>query len=339
MKNQKAALKKVGNYLLLIVITCIVLYFSLKDNFDEILNQIMHINKFWLLIAFGLMGGYWLFKSIVLHMLARRYNKDYSLKKAFKLIMIVNFFNAITPFATGGQPYEVYSINKNKIKMTDATNIVIQNFIVYQIALVLLGTIAVIYNYFFHLFPENGLLRHLITLGFIINFFVIVGLFIISYGKKINEFIIKIIISFLTKIKVVKNKEKVIEKYNNYLKDFHLGASKLLENKKEFFTMIFFHLTSLCALYLIPLVLLFGTGNYTAITGTKAIFASSYVMIIGSFVPIPGGTGGLEYGFLKFYGNFIKGSSLKAIMLLWRFITYYFAMIVGAILLNMKRKD
>ena len=154
MKNQKAALKKVGNYLLLIVITCIVLYFSLKDNFNEILNQIMHINKFWLLIAFGLMGGYWLFKSIVLHMLARRYNKDYSLKKAFKLIMIVNFFNAITPFATGGQPYEVYSINKNKIKMTDATNIVIQNFIVYQIALVLLGTIAVIYNYFFHLFGE-----------------------------------------------------------------------------------------------------------------------------------------------------------------------------------------
>ena len=311
----------------------------MKDDFNNIVNQIASINKLWLLLAFTLMGGYWLFKSFVLHMLARRYNSEYTLKKAFKLQIIVNFFNAITPFATGGQPYEVYSINKEKIKMTDATNIVIQNFIVYQIALVLLGTIAVVYNYFFHLFPSNSILKNLITLGFIINFFVIVGLFIISYAKKINKFLLKIIITLLSKLKVVKNKEEVIKKYNDYLKEFHVGASKLLENKKEFFLMILYHLISLCALYLIPLVLLFGMGNYTSINGAESILTSAYVMIIGSFVPIPGGTGGLEYGFVKFYGNFIKGSSLNAIMLLWRFITYYFGMILGAIFLNIKRKD
>lgn len=339
MKKLNKNLKKISNYCILIIFTLIVLYFSLKDDFNNIVNQIASINKLWLLLAFTLMGGYWLFKSFVLHMLARRYNSEYTLKKAFKLQIIVNFFNAITPFATGGQPYEVYSINKEKIKMTDATNIVIQNFIVYQIALVLLGTIAVVYNYFFHLFPSNSILKNLITLGFIINFFVIVGLFIISYAKKINKFLLKIIITLLSKLKVVKNKEEVIKKYNDYLKEFHVGASKLLENKKEFFLMILYHLISLCALYLIPLVLLFGMGNYTSINGAESILTSAYVMIIGSFVPIPGGTGGLEYGFVKFYGNFIKGSSLNAIMLLWRFITYYFGMILGAIFLNIKRKD
>ena len=61
-------------------------------------------------------------------------------------------------------------------------------------------------------------------------------------------------------------------------------------------------------------------------------------MLIGAFVPIPGGTGGLEYSFIQFYGNFITGSALSAMMLIWRFITYYFGMIVGAIALYVKGK-
>ena len=61
-------------------------------------------------------------------------------------------------------------------------------------------------------------------------------------------------------------------------------------------------------------------------------------MLIGSFVPIPGATGGLEYGFMSFYGSFIKGSKLNAIMLVWRFITYYFGLILGSIVLNIKKE-
>lgn len=62
-------------------------------------------------------------------------------------------------------------------------------------------------------------------------------------------------------------------------------------------------------------------------------------MLIGSFVPIPGGTGGLEYGFIQFYGNFVTGSTLNVIMILWRFVTYYFGMIVGAVAVNIKEGE
>ena len=60
-------------------------------------------------------------------------------------------------------------------------------------------------------------------------------------------------------------------------------------------------------------------------------------MLIGSFVPIPGGSGGLEYGFVAFYGTFISGSLLSAVMLVWRFITYYFGMIIGALAFYIKK--
>ena len=86
-----------------------------------------------------------------------------------------------------------------------------------------------------------------------------------------------------------------------------------------------------------PLFIVYAMGNFTAFTPGIGIVTSAYIMIIGSFVPIPGATGGLEYGFIQFYGNFVSGSILAAMMLVWRFITYYFGIIVGAIALNVKR--
>jgi uncharacterized membrane protein YbhN (UPF0104 family) len=61
-------------------------------------------------------------------------------------------------------------------------------------------------------------------------------------------------------------------------------------------------------------------------------------MLIGSFVPIPGATGGLEYAFTQFFGVFIIDPALTLIMLLWRTTTYYLGVIVGAILLNIRKK-
>ena len=68
------------------------------------------------------------------------------------------------------------------------------------------------------------------------------------------------------------------------------------------------------------------------------IVSSAYVMVIGAFVPIPGASGGIEYGFLQFFGTFIQGPVLSAVLLLWRFITYYLPMLLGGILLSL-RKD
>ena len=113
----------------------------------------------------------------------------------------------------------------------------------------------------------------------------------------------------------------------------------LLKNKLSFLGMIFINFVGLICFYLVPLTILYSTGDYTSFNGLKSIIASAYVMLMGSFVPIPGGTGGLEFGFIKFYGNFIKGSILTAIMITWRFITYYIPMIVGAIAFNIKKKE
>jgi uncharacterized protein (TIRG00374 family) len=330
-------IKKIGSFLLILIVTILVLYFALKDNYEEIVHQVLTVNKGYLILAFLLIITYWMLKALVMKKTVSKFKEDYPFHKALRLVVETNFFHAITPFASGGQPYEIYSLKKEKLKIADATNVSIQNFIVYQIALVILGTIAVICNYFLHIFPSNSFLRYLVTIGFICNFLVIVILFVISFTKKIGK-VIHVIIHLLNKIKLVKNEEKTKAQFDKYISEFHAGAKILVQDQKNFIFMILCNFLALLSFYLIPLILLYSTGDFTSMNAFESIIASAYIMMIGSFVPIPGGTGGLEYGFVVFYSTFIKGPVLNAIMLIWRFITYYFGMILGAITLNFKRK-
>lgn len=332
-------LKNILTFIVVLLVTFLVLYYALKDNFNEIVQQIVSINKWFLLFAFLLIISYWILKAVVMQKTVSKFKKDYTFKQALRLILETNFFHAVTPFSSGGQPYEIYSLKRSKLKISEATNVSIQNFIVYQIALVLLGTTAVICNYFLHIFPSNNFLRYLVGVGFLCNLFVIIILFIISFSKNLNKKIINFIIKILNKIKIVKNKEKTIEKFEKYISDFHEGAKILVQDKENFIYMILCNFLALFAFYLIPLVLLYGTGDYTSMNAFESIITSAYIMMVGSFVPIPGGSGGLEYAFIVFYSNFITGPVLNAIMLLWRAITYYFGMIIGAITLLIKRED
>ena len=177
----------------------------------------------------------------------------------------------------------------------------------------------------------------MVLIGFIINFLVIVVLFSITYFKKGNKVVINFIINILSKLKIIKNKEEKINQFEKYLSDFNDGAKILLKNKKKFIMLILLQLLSLSLLYLVPYFIVKGVGLNISII--NVIVTSAYVMLIGAFVPIPGGTGGLEYGFISFYGNFITGPKINAIMLIWRFVTYYFGMILGAIILGLRKKD
>ena len=333
----KSSMKKKLNIIILIIITMLVLFFSLKDNFKETVTQIFTMNIWYLLIAFLLLIIFWVFRSYPIYSFCKKINKDFRYLSALQLTLRTQFFNAVTPFATGGQPYQIYFLKTIGIDYASSTSVVLQNFIVYQIALVTLGIVALISNKIFNIFTKVQLLQNLITLGFIINALVIIIMFVVAFSKKMNKFFIGIAIKVLTKLRIVKDKEKKLKEWDENINKFNKCANLLLEDKKTFILNILYNFLALCCLYLIPLFVLYSMGEFNAFSAGVAIVTSAYIMIIGSFVPIPGATGGLEFGFVQFYGNFITGSKLSAMMLVWRFITYYFGMIIGAIALNIKK--
>lgn len=334
----KEKIKNKLNIVILILVTILVLYISLKDNFLEVIDGLTKINIFWIIIALIFALGYYYFRTLSLLTFVKKFKDNISFKKIFKIVFVTQFFDGITPSSSGGQPYQIYAFSKENIKVIDGTNIAIQNFIVYQIALVLLGLIAVLSNKYLNLFDDLGVIKKLILLGFIINVLVIIGLFSLAFMKKFNKFIVKIIVKVLSKLKIIKNKEEIIKNLNTTVENFHDGAIILMKNKFEFVKTIFFNFVALILFYSIPVIIIYGLGDYTSMNILESIIASAHVMLIGSFIPIPGASGGLEYAFSQFYGVFITGTTLTLVMLLWRTLTYYLGVIIGAILLNIRKK-
>ena len=334
MKNKP--LNFLGNIFIILIALIVVLYFSLKDNYHEIINAMTKLHPIWILLGTLFLVIYRIFASVAHYFVIKQNKEHISFLKCLQINFIILFFHGVTPFAGGGQPMEIYYLHKEGIAIPKATNITLQNFIVYQVALVLTGIIALIYNRFLHIFPHNHLINHLVIVGFIINLLVLVVTYILSFGKKVNQFILEKGIRFLAKIKILKDEENVKKKLQIYLTNFHQNAIELKKAKSLVGLYVLFDFLGLCALYSIPYFISLGLG--CKITLINTIIATAYVMIIGSFVPIPGGTGGIEYGFVFFFRYFIKGSLLNALMLLWRFISYYLGMIIGAITLAFYRK-
>lgn len=334
MKNFKK------NSIILLLITGIVLVCVLKDDFVSIIETLTGANLFWILIALLCFFFALVFEAKAYQEIIQGYQYNYSFKQSYKMLLITKFFNGITPFSSGGQPMQVYMLKKDGIRLTKATNIIIQNFIIYQAALVLFGIIAISINYYFKIFTEVTLLKQLVTIGFIINTLVMIGLIIISFSSKFNHFIVKKTISLLNKLKLIKNKEEKQEKWKEKVDDFHEGTEYLKNNKGLCIRTFIYNMIYLCLTYLMPyfVIIALNNGIPSNVTPLKVICASAYVLLMGSFVPIPGASGGIEFGYFKFFGNFIAGSLLKASLLIWRTITYYLPMIIGGILFNINTK-
>ena len=321
------------NTILLLIITGIVLYIVLKDDFNDIVDILTKIDIKYILLAILFYALFIIIRGYVNYKITND-KKKLSLKEAIKHNVITQFFNGVTPFSTGGQPMEVYMLMEHDIPIAKATNQTIQSFIFCQIALVICGSLAVINNFLFPIFPKVRILQLLVLLGFAINVFVVVVLILISRSKRVTNKLSELSIKVLKKLRRKVDEEDIKQKFS----DYHEGFKELRKRKKLFVGGVVLNIISLLCLYIVPLFILYSMKDFTSLDINSTITASAYVYIIGGFVPIPGASGGIEYGFTRFFGNFITGHKLSAVLLLWRFITYYVGVIIGALVFNFEKK-
>lgn len=328
--------KFVINILIIIIVLVLVLYFSLRNNYHEIIDSILNMNHFCVVTAILCLCLCRFLFSITHYNVIKLNNENVSLKRCLQINFIILFFHGITPFAGGGQPMEVYYLHNEKIRITKATNITLQNFIIYQISFVFVSVLALLYNSYFDMFPSDHLIKKLVILGFTINILVLLFTFILSFGRNISTFLCDKLIRLGADKKIIKDEEKTREKIEDYLNSFYNNAMELGKHKKMVLKMLLIDILAILVLYSMPYFIARGFGVNLSII--QVIVTTAYVMTIGSFVPVPGGTGGIEYGFVFFFSYLIKGAVVNAIMLIWRFVSYYLGMIFGAVALSMYRK-
>lgn len=318
----------------LFIITIIILFFVLKDDFNAITNLLFTVNIWWLLIAFLCFLIYIFMRSLTLQTIIKKNSKHVKLFTIYKQFMIDQFLCGITPFSIGGEPYRVYMLSKEGVGSSKAVNIVLQEFIVYQIVIIILGTLSFIINLLIGIVPLSSFIYKFLLLGYLINLMVGVLLVFICFSKKFNKFIGKKVIGFLSKIKIIKDKTKMQDIWFDKVDDFHQSALIFKRNPVMVLKTIFYDFIGVISFYAIPIFVFYSLGISSNITILTVVLIGIKLMLMGSIIPIPGGLIGVEYGFLTLFGVFISGPKLSASLLIWRTITYYLPVIIGGIIIN-----
>jgi len=326
------------NSIIILILTIAMVIFMIRKDYKNIAYWLVNSNKIYILLAVLVYFLSLLADSYSLHLLISQYTNKYNYGKTLQLNTMTKFFNGITPLSSGGQPLQIYELHKNGVRLNDSTNIIIQFFIVFQIALVIISTIMIVLNNFMHIFTKNLVLKKLTIIGYCLNLLGMIFLIVISFNKRFNIKLAKMIIRFLHKIKIVKNKDEQIEKWTTRCIEFYESAQKFRKNPSVLIKSSFWQVVQLLLLYSVPLFIAFSIKDYSKINLFNTIAASSYIYLIGCYVPIPGATGGMEFGFMGMFSNILKKSSIAAATILWRFTTYYLPVICGGIIFNFRKK-
>ena len=331
--------KKIKLYLVFVFCLFVfVLYFTLKDNFKDIVSTLAGVNIVYLFIAIMIVFISKLLIGIIIYYLSKKEYKEIDIKKIFKIELIYPFFAGITPGSIGGESSEIIYLKQSGVPYGKASSTVIQKYIIYQIALIVVNFVVVILNLFTNIIPSNGLVNTAVILNFLFNSLLLGTLYLLTYNKKFNHFIMNKGLYFLYKIRIVKDLEKTKNKLDSYLNNFEDGATKLKSDKKLFVKLILMCMMSL--VFLIGAIIPVGWSlNISGINVLNLFILGAFVKMISLLIVTPGNSGASEYAFIYLFTGLLASEDIMAYMLIWRVVTYYIPLTVGGILAMTWRGD
>jgi len=101
--------RKIFNFFIIFLSALILIFFVLStQGISGLLAQLSGLLYLWLGLAFGCMIFYWALEVLILHCITKLLYQKQSWFNSLKVTMIGQFFNSITPFASGGQPVQLY---------------------------------------------------------------------------------------------------------------------------------------------------------------------------------------------------------------------------------------
>lgn len=324
--------KKIILQLTYIIVTFLVIFFMgfLDPEFQTLGKSLSKMQPVWLLCAAGGILGFWLVQGGILKFIATFVDTEISYSRSLKITIVGEYYSAITPFSSGGQPMQMAYYKRYNVSLAKSSAILAIRMIGYTSALCLVFIITMALRGSF-IYDNHQVIFWMTLLGFFINAFIVAFIICILVNKRLIERIGHAVINLITKFKWFKKKrDKMQASFNKGVKEFSDAGVYLRENKLRCVITILYSLLSVMFLYSVTYCIYrsMGLNKESYIT---LFTMQTFLYLAVAFVPTPGALGASEGGFYLFFAGIFPQSSLYLAMLLWRLFTYYSNLIVGAV--------
>lgn len=319
--------KYLRNLILFILIILLTFYIILKDqSISKIIEVLSSIDLKYILIAIICMLIYLICEAINIGRTLKVLGEKSTFYRNVKYAMIGFFFSSVTPAASGGQPMQIYYMNKDKISVANSTLSLLINLTSMQIVTISIAIISLFFNYEY----MNSILIGLFVLGIFLNSTAL-GLLLVSvFSKRMTKGLINIAIKILEFFKI-KNIEEKKNKLENELNKYQSSATYIKSNIKVIIKTLITTYIQFLIYYSISYWIYrsFGLKEYNIL---QIISMQSVLFATVSGIPSPGAVGVSEGGFLEIFRNVYSENILHEAMLLNRGVNFYLFVIISSII-------
>jgi len=328
----KESTKRILNFAFIFVTLALVIYIGISGNeVSDIWKALRSITPFWLLICLFIYGVYVLLDTLSIYQFLSSRGYKVSFGYIFAVSFLGLYYCNITPGASGGQPMQVYYLQKRNVPIGIGSSALTVKFFCFQLMLMILGSLFWFFNREY-VYEQIGY-GHMwiLIMGYVFNSLSILFVFFMAISRRLVRFFIVLFVKIGTWLRICKNPEASIAKWEGNLTTFHGSVMMLTKKPVNLLIQLLIAGVQVLVLMLVTVAIYFAFG----LSGTSIphlITIALLLYISASYTPLPGASGAQEGGFALYFTGIFPGGTLIVALLLWRFFTYYLTLIGGAVL-------
>lgn len=319
--------KRNSGFLYLAVLTLIfVLVLVNSEEFPRVLEALSTLEPIWIWATIGCMGAYLLIRAVTMWFYIRSRGCKLGFGDAMLVSGIGQFYSAVTPSASGGQPFQVVSLRQRGVPISIGTAAVSIKFIGFQLAVMLLGGLLWIAQRG-RIAEQLGGARWLVVFGYLLNLAMIaVVLGTMARSAHVDRFA-RWLVRTGARLRLIKDEQAMAQKVIGQLDEYRDSLQALKGHARD--SLIMLTLSMLQIIFLMAPVCTVYHAFHLSITDDLMLLTLQFLLFVtASFVPLPGAQ---EGGFFLFFRGLVPAEAMLPMMLCWRFFTYYLLLIVGMV--------
>lgn len=237
------------------------------------------------------------------------------------------FYSGITPSATGGQPVQLYYMNKDGNKGADSTVVLMTVAVVYKFVLVLIG-LGILLLWYHPLRMQLQKYFWLYLLGLVLNVVLVTVILGVMLFPGIMLKVEEKFETVMIRLNLMKPSEERKKNVREFINSYQNAVNWLKIHPIHLLTVIGITFLQRCSVFVLTYVVYRGFG-LEGTTALKIILLQASVYIAVDMLPLPGAQGITELMYKAIFANVFTGVSLIPSMLVTRGLNFYFLLIVS----------
>lgn len=329
-------LKKYSGLIYVALITALMAFLLLRsDELGQIWSTLGALDARWVWAAAGCVALYlFLRMATLIYYLARRGHRI-SWIQAAGVTGAGQFYSAITPSASGGQPMQVLWLHRLNVPASLGTACASAKFLGFQTAMLSLGGLAWLLRRQMVARQLYGL-RWLVLLGYAVNALLIIAIILTLPKSRIMDRLILLLIRLGRKLHIVKDGDAVLVSFQTAMRDYREALIQLLRRPADALIVYLLSAAQIAA-YMSVAICLYRAFGLSGTDGLSILTLQLMLFIAAAFVPLPGAAGAQEGGFFVFFRGVFPDGQLMAAMISWRFFSYYLLLFAGLGMMALSR--